>query len=59
MAAEEQRAIVELRRRPFEEGGMAFKVCALCRAVIVLRSEFPVFEKYATPTMGPVLSATI
>ena len=55
-AAEEQRAIAELRRRPSDEGGMAFKVCVLCRAVIVSRSDFPVFEKYDGPYDGTSLS---
>ncbi|CAN0311376.1 unnamed protein product [Ascophyllum nodosum] len=32
MAAEEQRAIAELRRRPFEEGGMAFKAKPITRS---------------------------
>ena len=54
-AAEEQRAIAELRRRPSDEGGMAFKVCVLCRAVIVSRSDFPVFEKYDGPYDGTSL----
>ena len=51
-AAEEQRAIAELRRRPSEEGDMAFKVVVLCRAVIVSRGDFPVFEKYDGPYDG-------
>ena len=59
-APEEQRAIAELRRRrrPFGEGGVAFKVfCA--EQLLFLGSVFPVFEKHAAPTMGPVLSPTI